>query len=183
MGDRGRSHHIAVAIAFGVITTLHIVLGELAPKSLALQRAEGVSLVVARPLEIYLTLFKPAIHLLNGLGNALLRIFGLRPAEGEASIHSVEELRLLVSASRQAGLVGQEAEEIVERAFAFDDFTARQVMVPRVDIVAVPVDASAEEALKVAVEHHHTRLPVYDGGLDNTIGVVHLTDLVAACQG
>lgn len=100
MGDRGRSHHIAVAIAFGVITTLHIVLGELAPKSLALQRAEGVSLVVARPLEIYLTLFKPAIHLLNGLGNALLRIFGLQPAEGEASIHSVEGLRLLVSASR-----------------------------------------------------------------------------------
>ncbi len=176
------SHAVAVAVAFAVITSLHIVLGELAPKSLALQRAEATALAVATPLELYLRLFRPAILLLNSLGNHVVRLFGLHPATGEETVHSMEELRILVSASRQAGILGEEAEDIVERAFAFDTITARQVMVPRVEIVAVPVEAAPRDVLARAIESHHTRLPVYEGSIDNVIGIVHIADLVASLE-
>ena len=176
------SHTLAVAIAFVIITALHIVLGELAPKSLALQRTEATALAVSRPLEVFLFLFRPAILSLNGLGNLVLRACGLQPGSGEESIHSPEELRYLILASHEAGLVGREAEEIAERVFDFDEFTASQIMTPRVEMVCVPVDASPEEAIDVAVEHHHTRLPVYEGSLDNVVGIAHLTDLVGTCR-
>jgi CBS domain containing-hemolysin-like protein len=171
-----------VAVAFAVITALHIVLGELAPKSLALQHTEGTAMAVGKPLELFLTVFRPAIVVLNGMGNLLLRLFGLRPAGGEALVHSVEELKLIVLASHEAGLLGKEAEGIVERAFELDDFAARQVMVPRVEMVCLPVEASPQDALAMAATHHHTRLPVYEGDVDNIVGIVHLVDLVSACQ-
>lgn len=175
------SHAIAVTIAFVIITVLHIVLGELAPKSLALQRTESTALAVGRPLEVFLFVFRPAILTLNRLGNLVLQIFGLPPTSGEESVHSPEELKLLVSASHEAGLVGVEAEGIVERAFEFDEFLAHQVMVPRTEITCVSVGATVEEALHVAIEHHHTRLPVYEESLDNVVGLVHLADLVQGC--
>ncbi|MDP2728249.1 MAG: hemolysin family protein [Dehalococcoidia bacterium] len=177
------AHTISVVIAFAFITSLHIVVGEQAPKTLALRRSEATALIVAPPLELYFRIFRPVIYLLNGLGNLMVRPFGLRPVDGEEeAARSVEELRLLVSASRQAGVLSEGAEEIVERVFAFDDFSARQVMVPRVDMVSVPVSASPREALKNAIKHHHTRLPVYEGDLDNVVGVVHLADLVAVLE-
>ncbi|MBI2954172.1 MAG: HlyC/CorC family transporter [Chloroflexi bacterium] len=176
------SHTVAVAVAFGIITALHIVLGELAPKSLALQRTEGTALALGRPLELFLVVFRPAIYFLNGLGNLVLRLFGLRPAGSEELVHSIEELKLLIAASREAGVLGQEAEEIVERAFELDDFAAVQVMVPRVEMISVPVDAALDEVLAVGAEHHHTRLPVYGKDADEIVGIVHLMDVVRACQ-
>ena len=176
------AHGFATALAFALVTALHIVLGEVAPKTFALQRTEITALAVARPLEILVTVFRPAILVLNGTANLILRLLGLKRAPGEDQVHSVEELKLLVSASREAGILGEEAEEIVERAFAFDDFSARQVMVPRNEMAAVPADASPEAALDVAVREHHTRMPVFQGDLDDIVGSVHIADLVAACR-
>jgi putative hemolysin len=173
---------LAIALAFGLVTVLHIVLGELAPKSLALQRTESTALIVARPLGLFLMVFRPAILVLNSMGNHTLRLFRLEPAGGEGSVHSTQELQLLVAASRGAGLVGEETEKIVERAFKFDDLTARQVMVPRVDIVSVSMDVCPEEALAVAVKsHHRTHLPVHTGTLDDIVGVANVLDLLTAC--
>ena len=115
------SHALAVAIAFVIITALHIVLGELAPKSLALQHSEGTALWVIRPLGLFLFLFRPAIIALNGLGNLVLRLFGLRPGTGEESVHSPEELRLLVAESQEAGLLHRAQEEVVQRVFDIGD--------------------------------------------------------------
>lgn len=176
------SHTLAAAGAFALITALHIVLGELTPKSLALQHTERTAMAVGKPLGLFLTVFRPAILLLNSLGNLVLRLIGLRPATGEALVHSVGELKLLVSASHEAGLLGEEAEGIVERAFELDDFAARQVMVPRVEMVCLPVDTAPQVALEVAAAQHHTRLPVYEGDVDNVVGMVHIVDLVTSCQ-
>src|SRR3712207_2904366 len=111
------SHAIAVAVAFALITVLHIVLGELAPKSLALQRTERTALRIVRPLALFLALFRPAIFVLNGLGNAVLRLCGLEPGHGEDRLHSTAELKLLVAASKDAGIVQQAQQDVVERAF------------------------------------------------------------------
>ncbi len=176
------AHALAAIIAFAIITILHIVIGELAPKSLALQRPDSTALAVARPIELFLFLFKPAIVVLNGLGNLLVRSIGLQPMREEERVHSVEELRYLVSASGTAGLMGTAAKEIVERAFAFDEVPARYVMVPRTEMACVPIEASLEDTLAVGVEHHHTRLPVYAGDLDHIEGIVHLVEVLAATQ-
>ncbi len=175
------AHALAGIIAFAIITVLHIVIGELAPKSLAIQRPDGTALAVARPIELFLFLFKPAIVVLNGLGNLLVRALGLQPMREEERVHSVEELRYLVSASGAAGLMGTEAKEIVERAFEFD-VPARYVMVPRTEMACVPIEASLDDALAVGVKHHHTRLPVYTGDLDHIEGIVHLVEVLAATQ-
>ena len=176
------AHTLAAIIAFAIITVLHIVLGELAPKSLAIQRPDGTALAIARPIEAFLFLFKPAIVVLNGLGNLLVRSIGLQPMTDEERVHSVEELRYLVSASGEAGLVGAEAKEIVERAFEFDEVPARYIMIPRIEMVCAPIEASLEEALAIGVERRHTRLPVYSGDLDHIEGIVHLVEVVAATQ-
>ncbi|MBN1337011.1 MAG: HlyC/CorC family transporter [Deltaproteobacteria bacterium] len=176
------AHGLATALAFATVTMLHIVLGELAPKNLALQHTEKSALAVAPPLEILTILFRPAIIVLNATANLVLSLVGLKRATGEDQIHSVEELKLLVSASRAAGILGEEAEGIVERAFAFDDFSARQVMVPRIEMAAVPLEAHPQAALDVAIREHHTRLPVFRGDLDDIVGSVHIADLVAACR-
>jgi putative hemolysin len=115
------SHAVAVLIAFVIITALHIVLGELAPKSPALQRSEGTALWAVRPIRLFLFLLWPAIITLNGLGNLLLRLCGLLPGTGEESLHSPEELKLLVAASQEGGLLNQVQQEVVERVFNIGD--------------------------------------------------------------
>ena len=125
------AHSIAVVIAFLFITTLHIVLGELAPKSLALQRPESTALIVVRPVEAFLTVFKPFIWLLNTSGNLTLRLMGIRPAPGIHLVHSVEELKLMVIASRQAGLLSERGEDMIERLLDLSEVRAHHIMVPR----------------------------------------------------
>ena len=175
-------HALAVAIAFSIITGLHIVLGELAPKSLALQRTEGTALAVAAPLTVFFTLFRPAIAILNGAGNLILRLAGLRPATGEELVHSVEELRFLVTASRKAGVLDEVEGEMVDRVFTFGETRAHEVMVPRTEIVAVEAATTLEEAMQRVAQEGRTRLPVYEGDLDHIVGIVHLRDLVRALR-
>ncbi|MFL5733767.1 MAG: hemolysin family protein, partial [Chloroflexia bacterium] len=155
------SHAIAVAVAFTLITGLHIVLGELAPKGLALQKPETTALIVTLPTSIFLRIFRPFIFVLNGTGNLVLRIFGLQPGGGEESVHSVEELRYLVRASTKAGLVEPAEADIVSRALALGDQTAHALMVPRTEMAAVPEDATREDLLDLAGREHHVRFPVY----------------------
>ena len=145
-----------------IVTILHIVFGELAPKSIALQRAEETSMWVAAPIRGFAVVLKPAIYGLNSIGNAVVRLFGIAPAAGHALVQSAEELKLSIDASREAGLVEQAAQELVERAFLFTDLDVRHAMVPRTELAAVSVDATLHDVLRIAAENSHTRLPVYD---------------------
>jgi CBS domain containing-hemolysin-like protein len=171
---------IAVAIAFAAITALHIVIGELAPKGLALQRAERVALFVARPMQLFYFAFRWPINLLNAVGNGVLRLFGLEPAAGHEMVHSVEELRLLVTGMQQAGVVEASEARIASRAFAFGELTAGALMTPRTEVEAVPTTATREDLLGHARRSRHSRLPVYEGSLDNVVGVIYVRDLFGA---
>jgi CBS domain containing-hemolysin-like protein len=173
-------HSLAAAIAFALVTLLHIVLGELTPKSIALQRPEGVALFVARPITLFLRLFRPVINLMNGVGNWFVRLLGFEPASGHAQVHSPEELEMLVHTTREAGLLEESEEQLLRRAFDFGDLQIREVMRPRTEVDAVAVDMPLPELLKLIARLHHSRYPVYQGTLDTVIGVLHAKDLLDA---
>jgi CBS domain containing-hemolysin-like protein len=135
------AHGVAIAVAFTLITGLHIVLGELAPKGLALQHPEATTLWVAGPIKLFSALFRWPVVVLNGVGNGALRLFGLRPASGHEMVHTVEEVRLLVTGMRQAGVVEETEARLATRAFNFADLTAGTLMTPRTEVEAAPVMA------------------------------------------
>jgi CBS domain containing-hemolysin-like protein len=172
------SHAIAIIIAFSIITTLHIVFGELAPKSLALQRSEATALWVVRPLRMFLLLLWPAIFVLNGLGNQVLKLTGLRPGTGEQSLHSPEELKMLVAASGQAGLLHQVQQEVVERVFNIGQRRISEFMTPRPEVVWIDRDDSEEEILRTIRMCRHEQIVVSQGNIDDIIGVVRKQDLL-----
>ena len=172
------SHSISAGLAFAVITFLHVVVGELMPKSIALQRPEDTALVVARPTLLTELIFKPAIAALNGTGNFLLRLIGMRAASGHEMVHSVEELKMLVQASGESGVLEVSERDMLDAVFDFGELTAHEVMVPRTEMLAVPADAPLEELIQLAIKHPHTQYPVYEGDLDHILGVAHVKDLV-----
>jgi CBS domain containing-hemolysin-like protein len=174
------AHAAGVAVSFAIITTLHIVIGELAPKGLALQKPVATSLAVARPLLWFERIFRLPIRLLNSVGNWVLRLAGLEPASGHEMVHSVEELRLLVTGSAQAGVVDEVEARIASHAFALGETTLGELMTPRTELHGLPVTASVGAGIDLALRSGHTRLVVYDGTLDEILGVVHLRDLVGA---
>ncbi|HSO26472.1 MAG TPA: hemolysin family protein [Anaerolineales bacterium] len=177
------SHTISVAIAFSVITFLHVVVGELAPKSIALQDPEKTSLFVARPTLWTEQIFKPAIWLLNGAGNALLRLINVQPADGHALVHSIEELKMIVAASAQGGVVEADESEMLHALFDFGTLLVRQIMIPRTEIIAVEADAPMEGIISQATQTTYTKFPVYEDNLDQILGIVHVKDLLVAMQG
>ena len=166
------THAVAFVIAFSLVTALHIVLGELAPKSLALQRPEETSLAVSRWIHGFLVIFRPVIFALNWIGNAVVRLFGIQPAAGHELVQSAEELMLSIEASHEAGLVSETAHDIVGRAFLFTDMQARHVMVPRTEVTAIPIDATLDDVIELASSSSFTRLPVYEGDNDHIVGIV-----------
>jgi putative hemolysin len=172
------SHGMAIALAFTIITALHIVLGELAPKSLALQRTEGTALLVVRPLALFRFLLWPAIKTLNGLGNLVLRLFGLRPGTSEESLHSPEELKLIVTASQEGGLLEEAQTELVERVLDIGDRRISDIMTPRVDVEWIDADDNAQEMRKKIRECRHDHLLVTRGKIDEPIGLVLKKDLL-----
>src|SRR5262245_19396987 len=129
------THSVAVAIAFAIVTALHITLGELAPKTIALDKPEATALLVAKPTELFMKAFRPFIRLLNGTGRAVVRMLGLRSRGGHAMVHSEEELKMLVTASQEAGVLEEQEEQMLHRVFGFADLTAGQVMLPRTELV------------------------------------------------
>ena len=172
------SHSISAGLAFSIITFLHVVVGELAPKSIALQNPEKTSLAVAQPTVWTERIFKPVIWLLNGSGNALLRFAGIKPASGHELVHSVDELKMLVRASAVEGMVEVDAEEMLHAVFDFGDLLVRQVMIPRTEMIAIPADAMATDILDLATQNPFTKFPVYGDNLDQILGIVHLKDLI-----
>lgn len=178
----GVSHSLAAVLAFLIITFLHVVVGELAPKSIALQDPETTSMAVAQPTLWTETLFKPAIWLLNGAGNWLLRLINVHPASGHALVHSVEELKMLVTQSAEGGAVEVSESELLHAVFDFGSLVARQVMIPRTEIVAVEADIPLPEIITLISESNYTKFPVYEDNLDQILGVVHVKDLLAAMQ-
>ncbi len=174
------AHSVAVGLAFAIVTSLHIVLGELAPKTIALERSETTALVVVRPTELFMRALWPFIRALNGMGRGVVGLFGLKPSGGHALVHSEEELKMLVTASQEAGVLEEEEEQMLHRVFGFADLTAGQVMVPRTEVIAVSVDATREALIDGFAKGGHARLPVYRGDLDDVVGILHVTDLLRA---
>jgi CBS domain containing-hemolysin-like protein len=174
------AHTIAVAFAFAVITALHIVLGELAPKTVALERSEATALWVVKPTELFMKAFWPFIRLLNGMGRTVVRLMGLRSRGGHAMVHSEEELKMLVTASQEAGVLEEQEEQMLHRVFGFADLTAGHVMLPRTELVAVAAATSGETLLDEVARAGYPTLPVYRDNLDNVVGILHVTDLVSA---
>src|SRR6266700_598364 len=172
-------HGIAIAVAFILITCLHVILGELVPKSLALQRAEQVALAVAAPMEIFLTLARPVIFVMGKVAGSVLKVFGLRKMR-QGPVHSADEVKLIVTASRELGQIAPTQEEMVHHALELENITAREVMVPRPDIFSLPGDLTLQEAIDRVVEEQHSRIPVYDpkSGPEHIIGVLYAKDLM-----
>jgi CBS domain containing-hemolysin-like protein len=168
----------AITIAFLTITFLHIVLGELAPKTLALVEPEGVSRWVARPLILFSSLMSPFIWLLNGAANLLLRPFGIRTVSEAGHVHSADELRLLVVQAREHGTIDATDSAMLAGVFDFHQKRARDVMRPRTEVVALPIDASEEEVRGLVFQERYSRYPVFEETLDNIVGVFVAKDLL-----
>jgi CBS domain containing-hemolysin-like protein len=174
------AHGVASVLALTMITFLHISLGEQVPKMLALQRAEAVILVSAPLTEAIARIFKPFILVLYGFTNLVLRALGLAYHAEEQAVHSPEELRLLVGESARAGLLSAGDRRLLDRAFAFGETTAGEVMVPRTEVIALPAESALTDVIRLVRRHRHTRFPVYQGSIDNVIGVLSSKDLVGA---
>ncbi|HEV8229292.1 MAG TPA: hemolysin family protein [Candidatus Limnocylindria bacterium] len=170
-------HVVAFAIAFGAITYAHIVVGELAPKYLAIQRAVQLALLCAYPLDLFYRVMFPFIWFVNTSANAVLRWIGIRPRT-DLNVHSDEELRMLVAASARQGVLQESERVIVGNALDFADTLVRQVMVPRTEIVAVPEDLDLAGLVAMSRQHRLSRFPVYREDLDHIVGVIHVKDLV-----
>jgi CBS domain containing-hemolysin-like protein len=173
-------HSISVAMAFTIITFLHVVLGELAPKSIALQQPERASLFVARPIMLTENLFRPAIWLLNGAGNGLLKLLGLRSSEGHQLVHSVEELRILMRESQEGGAIEADQEEMLQKVFEFGERQVREVMIPRPAVQGIEASATLGDLLATFAGSLHARYPVYENNLDNITGIVAVKDILLA---
>ena len=176
------AHRIALPVAFVVITFLHIVFGELAPKSLAIRRSESTALAIAYPLRFFYVLLKPAIVALNFVANKVLRLFGIEPISESEHYHSGEELRLLLEQGREGGTIEEAEHQLIENVFEFGDTIVKEVMIPRTDIVALDIAEPPLKLIKKVVEEGYTRMPVYDGSIDNIIGVVYSKDLITLLQ-
>jgi CBS domain containing-hemolysin-like protein len=172
------AHTVSVAIAFAFVTALHIVLGELAPKTVALEHPETTALLVIQPTELFMTAFSPFIRLLNGTGRAVVKALGMPSKGGHAMVHSEEELKMLVTASQEAGVIEEQEEQMLHRVFGFADLTAGQVMVPRTEVVAVGAGMTREALVDHIARGGYSRVPVYRENLDDIVGILHVTDLL-----
>ena len=172
------AHGIALGLTFALITGMHIILGELAPKTLALRRSEETALWVAAPIAVFNRIFRPFIWTMNQAGRLVVRPFGLGGSmETEERLDS-DELELVIEASARAGLLSSAELHIARRALEYSEIQADQVMVPRMEVVGLAVDAKLDEVLETVRLHDHRRYPVYDGDLDNTIGILDTKDLI-----
>jgi putative hemolysin len=171
---------IALAFAFLIITFLHVVIGELVPKGLALGYAERVALAVSTPVRGFFTVFKPLIWVLQRSSEVILRAIGLTPPGGEMEVYSEAELKMLLSRSTEEGELERQEQEMLYKVFDFADKEVSAVMVPRPEVVALSIEMPPEEALAAVIDSPYTRYPVYRGSLDEIVGVLHVRDLFSA---
>jgi CBS domain containing-hemolysin-like protein len=171
-------HTIAFIIAFSFISSLHIVLGEQAPKLIGLELAERVALLVSLPMKIFYQVFKLPIHALDWASAKVVRLFGLKSTAEQASIYTEEEIRQLVRISEESGHLNKEERRLINRVFEFSDTTVKEAMIPRTQIAAIPVMSTLEEIAQAFHHYGYSRLPVYRESLDDIAGVVHSKDLL-----
>jgi CBS domain containing-hemolysin-like protein len=171
-------HLTALAVSLSLLIYLHTVLGEIAPKSLALASPDRMALFLARPMAWTQKLLAWPVRLLNGAALLALRLFKIPPSEGHARLHSLEELELLVVESAESGQLSEDEGEMIRNIFDFSDRTAGQVMTPRPKVQAIPYDMPYDELLALVTQSRHSRFPVYESDLDHVIGILHLKDLV-----
>ncbi|HKS29863.1 MAG TPA: hemolysin family protein [Pyrinomonadaceae bacterium] len=170
-------HTIAFAVAFSIITFLHIVLGELAPKTIALERAEKTALAIAIPMQLFYKTFYYPIRLLDWAGTRTVRMMGLHPTNEHASIYTEEELRQLIDISRRSGHLEEEEQKLISNVFDFSDAEVREAMIPRTAVDAIPVNATIEETKKAFRSLGYSRLPVYRDRIDDIVGILFRRDL------
>lgn len=171
------AHDIALPVAFAVITILHIVFGELAPKSIAIQSSERTTLFIAYPLQLFYIVFKPFIWILNGIANSLLTVIGIHPSLG-AEVHSSAELKYLIKQGKEEGIIEQGDYNIINNAFEFSEQIVKHVMVPRTMVVAINVNTFSSDVIEKVIEEGYSRIPCYEGSLDHVMGFVHLKDIL-----
>ena len=172
-------HTISFSIAFTIITVLHIVLGELAPKSIAIQKTEKTALWLALPLVIFYKVTYPAIWVLNNISNLTLKIFGLESRTENEQAHTEEEIRILVNESHKSGLIDKTESVLFDNVFDFSDRVAREAMIPRISATILDINDSFEENLQKVINTRHSRYPVAEIDKDNIIGFIHVTDFYA----
>ncbi len=170
---------ISFALALAIMTYLHVVIGELTPKTFAIYKAEAVTLAVARPITIFYRITYPFIKILNGSAQVIARLFGLKAGSEHNAALSEEELRIILTESYEKGAINQSEYKYVDRIFDFDNRLAKEIMVPRTEICTIQASASWDEILNLVQKERYTRYPVVDGDKDSIIGVVHLKDLIA----
>ncbi|MFD6440526.1 hemolysin family protein [Peribacillus sp. NPDC060186] len=171
------SHALSVAIAFSLITFMHVVIGELAPKTLAIQKAEQVTLFVAKPLIGFNKVMYPFIWVLNGSARTLTKMLGLKAVSEHDLAHTEEELRIIVSESYKSGEINQSEFKYVNKIFEFDDRIAKEIMVPRTEIATISKDDTIQQFFTIMTEENFTRYPVIDGDKDHVIGMVNIKEL------
>ena len=171
---------ISFTLAFLIITFLHVVVGELVPKGVALEYSERVALAVSTPVRGFFVVFKPVIWVLQGSSEVILRALGLQPPGGEVDAYSEAELKMLLSRSTEEGELEQQEQEMLYKVFDFADKEVSAVMVPRPEVVALSIDLPPEEALAAVIESPYTRYPVYRETLDKVVGILHVRDLFSA---
>ena len=168
---------VSVVCSFLIITMLHIIFGELVPKSIAIRKAEPTTLFIAYPLRVFANIFKPFIWLMNASSNAFLRLIGIHPVSDQ-EIHSTEELQLLVKQSADGGEIEEENYEIIKNAFDFTDHSAKQIMIPRQNILSIDIEEPIEEIIKTIMDSGYSRIPVYEDSIDNVIGVFYTKEII-----
>lgn len=169
---------LSFAIAFFIVTFLHVVIGELAPKTIAIQKSEAVTLLLAKPLILFYVVMYPFIWLLNGSARLFIRLFGFRPVKEHEVAHSEEELRLILSESYKSGEINQAEMMYVNNIFEFDDRVAKEIMIPRTEMVCFFIGDSWEENIEVVRQDQFTRYPVADGDKDHIIGLVNIKNIL-----
>jgi len=172
------AHTAALVVAFGFLTFLQVVLGELVPKSLSLARAERVALLVARPFNWFLQTFRPAIDSLDGIAEKLVLALGVVAPHSHTLVRSTEELQVMIQQARDRGLIPEAEVKFIQSAIELGQIQAREIMVPRPDMHALPAEASLEETMKLFATTQRSRLPVYEGTLDHILGFVHIKDVL-----
>lgn len=173
------AHSLALALAFALLTVLHVVLGELVPKTLSLERASSASLIIARPFSWYLHTFRWAIDLLDALSRRVVRVLGASPRPvGHTLAHSAEELQIQIRQAHERGLITDPEHRFMQGALELGQMRVREIMVPRPDVHALPVEAGLDEALMLFSRTQRSRLPVFQGTLDHVLGFVHIKDIL-----
>ncbi|MBI2621629.1 MAG: HlyC/CorC family transporter [Candidatus Levybacteria bacterium] len=171
------AHGLSFAIAFSAITFLHIVLGELAPKSIALQRAEKTSFLIITPLSIFTTIFKPFIFILNGAGILVLKAIGFKAPSGHQLVHSEEEIKMILAQSAQEGAIEKEEAEMVYSVLRLGDTPVEKIMVPKERVIAFERSTPLKEVIKTLQQNPHSRFPIYERTIDNVVGFIHIKDV------